>query len=211
MARLIGVFGGTFDPPHVGHLILADTGRIALGERLDKVLWVVAADPPHKPEDPITGIDLRLAMVAAAIEHNPFFELSRADVDRVGPHYTVDTIAWLQQRNPEDRFILLLGSDSLRDLLAWHQPRKLVESCEALGVMRRPDAEVLLEDLKPEIPGIVDKVRFFDAPLVDISGREIRRRVREGLPYRYLVHPAVADIIAEQGLYPSMPRQPSGR
>ena len=199
MAGLIGVFGGTFDPPHHGHLSLADSGRNSLG--LDKVLWVVTAQPPHKPGIPITPLAIRLAMVSAMIDENPGFEISRADIDRPGPHFALDTMQWLKERDPERNFLYLMGADSLQDLPTWHEPQRFLEVCEALGVMRRPDVEVDLDALEGILPGIRAKVRFFEDPLIACSSRDIRRRVRDGEPFRHLVLHAVADIIDQSGLY----------
>jgi nicotinate-nucleotide adenylyltransferase len=140
-------------------------------------------------------------MVQAAISGRPEFEISRADIDRPPPHYAVGTIAWLRERMPEARITYLIGSDSLRDLPSWHKPARLVAECHLLGVMRRPGAEVDLGALEESIPGLAEKVRFFDAPLIGISGRDIRERVRRGEPYRLLVPPTVADIIEEERLY----------
>ena len=101
MARLIGVFGGTFDPPHIGHLILADSARAVYDPPLEKILWVLAADPPHKIGNPITPVDIRVEMVLAAIAGSPHFAVSKADMDRPGPHYSVDMLEWLRQRITE--------------------------------------------------------------------------------------------------------------
>ena len=199
MARLIGVFGGTFDPPHLGHLILADEARCAL--HLERVLWVVTAQPPHKPDRPISPVETRVAMVAAAIEGDPGFELSAADMDRPGPHYAEGTLDWLSEQDPGARYAYLIGADSLRDLHRWHDPQAFIERCTVVGVMRRPDVEVDLELVLERLPGLRTRLRFVDAPLIDISGYEIRRRAREGLPYRYMVPPRVAHYIAEKGLY----------
>ncbi len=199
MARLIGVFGGTFDPPHLGHLILADQGRRALG--LEKVLWVVTGQQPLKPDEPITRLELRLAMVEAAIADNPAFEISRADIDRPGPHYSVGTLHWLSARLPGAELTYLMGADSLRDLPTWHTPVEFVQACAALGVMRRPGVEADLDALEAAIPGLKAKTRLFDAPAVDISASDIRRRVHLGESYRYLVHSGVAEFIRRQGLY----------
>jgi nicotinate-nucleotide adenylyltransferase len=199
MAGLVGVFGGTFDPPHLGHLILAEEARAALG--LDRVLWVVTGSPPHKPDTPRSPLETRLRMAQAAIAGNPGFEISRADIDRPLPHYAVGTIAWLRERMPDARFAYLIGSDSLRDLPTWHDPSSFAAACEVLGVMRRPAVEIDLPLLEMQIPGLSEKLRFFDAPLVAISGRDIRDRVRRGAPYRYFVPLAVADIIHEERLY----------
>lgn len=199
MAGLIGVFGGTFDPPHVGHLILADEGQAALG--LEKVLWVVTGVPPHKPDAPLSHLEVRLRMVRAAIAGNAAFEISRADIDRPAPHYAVGTMAWLRERMPGAHFVYLIGSDSLRDLPAWHTPSEFLSACAALGLMHRPGAKVDLAALETQIPGLAEKVRIFEAPLVGVSGRDIRERVRTGAPYRYLVPQAVAEIILEERLY----------
>ena len=199
MDGLIAVFGGTFDPPHIGHLILADEARVSLGAR--RVLWVVTAAPPHKPAAPRSPVEVRLHMVEAAIAGNADFEISRADIDRPPPHYAAGTMAWLRERMPGMRFVYLIGSDSLRDLPTWHTPGKFLSQCEALGVMRRPGAEPDLAALETQIPGLAAKLRFVVAPLVAISGRDIRDRVRRGAPYRYLVPRAVADIIDEERLY----------
>lgn len=199
MARLVGVLGGTFDPPHIGHLILAEEGMYAL--ELEKVLWVVTAVPPHKPDSPITPVADRVRMVLSAIEGNLGFELSDADLGRPGPHYAVDSIRRLRERNPEVEFAYLMGSDSLLDLPTWYQPSRLLEACKVLGVMLRPGEDCDLGGLELELPGIAEKVHFLDAPQVGISSRNIRRRVREGRTYRYLVPGGVAEIMKELRLY----------
>jgi nicotinate-nucleotide adenylyltransferase len=201
MAGLIGIFGGTFDPPHLGHIILAECGRGALG--LDRVLWVLTPDPPHKPDWPITPAEHRLAMVQAVIGDNRGFELSRVDLDRPPPHYAHGTMEILKTQYPRTQLVYLMGSDSLRDLTAWNQPERFVSLCDALGVMQRTGASYDLGHLESAIPGIEEKLRFFDAPFVDISGRDIRQRVREGAPYRYLVTDSVARIIVRRDLYRS--------
>jgi nicotinate-nucleotide adenylyltransferase len=196
---LIGVFGGTFDPPHLGHLILADEGRWLLG--LERVLWVVTAMSPLKDSAPGATVEQRVEMVEAAIASEPGFELSRADIDRPGPHYALGTIEWLAERIPGADFAYLMGADSLRDLAAWHEPHRFVDACAALGVMRRPGVSVDLDELSDAIPGIRDKVRLFNAPVVGFSAQEIRRRVAAGEPYRHLVPGSVAAIIDKQGIY----------
>lgn len=198
MARLIGVFGGTFDPPHLGHLILAEAGRAALG--LEKVLWVVTAHQPLKPEVR-TPVEVRLELVQAAIAGNAGFEVSRADVDRPPPHYSLGTLEWLRARDRASHFAYLMGEDSLRDLPAWHDPQAFVLACDQIGVMERSRADPDLADLESVIPGLSARVRFFRAPIVDIASHELRRRVRAGESIRYLVPDAVADLIAARGLY----------
>ncbi len=196
---MIGVFGGTFDPPHIAHRILADEARYQLG--LERVLWVVTAQPPHKPEVPHSPAEVRAEMVEAAIGGDPHFELSRADMDRPGPHYSVGTIAWLNQRYPGGRWAYLMGADSLRDLPSWHEPGELLKLVDALAVMGRPDADARLSRLEGQLPGISAKVRWILGPLVDVSSQEIRRRVEQHEPYRYWVPEGVADVIERHGLY----------
>lgn len=199
MAGLIGVFGGTFDPPHLGHLILADEARYNLG--LDRVLWVVTGDPPHKPQNPISPVDDRLALVEAAIAEVDEFELSRADVDRPGPHYTVDTLRWLREQGVEGEFVYLMGSDSLNDLPNWHEPAAFLERCHQLGVLVRPGAEPALDRLGQQLPTLPSMTRFFKAPLIEISGTDIRRRIRQGEAYRFMVLPRVAERIEALKMY----------
>jgi nicotinate-nucleotide adenylyltransferase len=199
MARLIGVLGGTFDPPHIGHLILADEGRVKLG--LEEVLWVLTPQPPHKSSQSISPLESRLEMVQETIKCNPAFQLSNADIDRPPPHYSVGTMSWLIEHHPSAKFLYLMGSDSLRDLPTWHESKEFVEACHGLGVMHREGIVIALDELERHIPDIKSKIHFFDAPRVGISGFEIRERVKAGLPYRYLVPHGVAEIIERLGLY----------
>jgi nicotinate-nucleotide adenylyltransferase len=196
---MIGVFGGTFDPPHHGHLILADTARDEFG--LERVLWLVTGYPPHKSQRPISPTSIRLAMVRAAIDADPNFEISRVDIDRPAPHYSHETMRLLREQDPHAQFAFLMGSDSLRDLPEWDRPGLLVDHCDLLGVMNRPGVDLDVESLERSIPGLQEKVKFFEAPDVGISGHDIRRRVRQAAAYRYLVPQAVARIIEVEGLY----------
>jgi nicotinate-nucleotide adenylyltransferase len=199
MAGLVGVLGGTFDPPHIGHLVLADIGRWALD--LEKVLWVVTANPPHKPDVPISSIEDRIAMVEMATGDDPAFELSYADIERPGPHYAIDTLRWLTERYDDKDFVYLMGADSLMDLPTWHDPMGFLDICGVLGVMRRPGVEVDMLELESILPGVTGKVTFFDAPLIGISGQDIRRRVRNREPFRYLLSQGLVEFIVEKGLY----------
>lgn len=199
MNQRLGVFGGTFDPPHLGHLILASEALAALD--LTKVLWVLTLIPPHKLDQPISQLTDRLPMLKLAIEDEPRFELSTIDIDRPGPHYTLDTIRLLPDQYLGSDLILLLGGDSFHDLPSWHQPADLVAACAEIGVMRRPGDEVDLTQLERAIPGIQAKTRFVDAPLLEIASHEIRRRAMVGLPFRYYLPSLVYDYINEHKLY----------
>jgi nicotinate-nucleotide adenylyltransferase len=199
MTQRIGIFGGTFDPPHLGHLILASEARAQL--QLTRLLWVLTSIPPHKTDQPIGLLDDRLAMLKLALKDEPGFELSSIDIDRPGPQYTLDTISLLAQKYPNDELIPLIGGDSLRDLPTWHNPVELVAACHQIGVMRRPGDSIDLSQLEKHIPGITAKVRFVDAPLLEIASHEIRQRVMEGLPFRYYLLPSVYDYIVAHKLY----------
>jgi len=195
----IGVFGGTFDPPHIGHLILATEACEEL--RFDRLLWVLTPVPPHKLDQSITAIEHRLAMVQLAISDELSFELSRIEIDRPGPHYTVDTMRLLGDKYPSADLILLIGGDSLRDLPTWHRPADLVSACHEIGVIRRPNDSVDLSAWERQVPGTQAKVRFVDAPLLDISSSNIRWRIREKLPFRYYLSPSVYNYILDKELY----------
>lgn len=199
--KRIGLFGGTFDPPHLGHLILASEARAQLG--LTRLLWMLTPIPPHKLGQSITPLEQRLRMVELAIADNPVFELSRIELDRPGPHYSLDTILEIRDRSPSADVILLIGGDSLRDLPSWHRPLDLVAACREIGVMRRPGDSVDLTALERSLPGIQPKVRFVDAPLLEIASSEIRRRVKAEEPFRYYVPAAVHEYILQQRLYRS--------
>jgi len=195
----IGLFGGTFDPPHLGHLILASEAYSQL--ELDRLLWILTPEPPHKQEQAITSIAHRLAMVKLAIEGNTTFELSRVELDRPGPHYTLDTISLIAKEFPNADITPIIGGDSLRDLPKWNRPKELLQACHWVGVMRRPGEQENLEVLENELPGISSKVHYVDAPLLEIASREIRNRIKDGKPFRYYLHPTVYEYIKEHHLY----------
>ena len=195
----IGIFGGTFDPPHLGHLILACEVRAQL--ELDRLLWILTPDPPHKQGGVISSLTHRRKMVELAIEDNPNFELSLVEAEREGPHYSVDTVNILRGEYQDAAFIFLMGGDSLQELTTWHRPNDFVAACDEIGVMRRPEHQFDLAALAEEIEGLEEKVRFVKAPLLEIASREIRQRMREGLPYRYYLSPGVYEYIQREQLY----------
>jgi len=195
----VGIFGGTFDPPHLGHLILAAEAYHQLD--LDRLLWVLTPDPPHKKNKYITSLQQRLDMLRATLAGNPNFELCLVDINRPGPHYAVDTVRILKEQQPGVDWIYLMGGDSLKDLHTWRNPHELLASITALGVMMRPGAKTDLADLEKKTRGVSAKVKYINTPLIGISSSEIRQRVADGLPYRYLVPPEVYKIIHERGLY----------
>ncbi len=199
MSLLVGLFGGTFDPPHIGHLILSAEAHAQLG--LDRLLWVLTPNPPHKQGQPITPLEHRLAMVKLAISDNCQFELSTVEMDRPGPHYAQDTVKIISEQNPTADLVYLMGGDSLRDLPTWHHPASLVAALRFIGVMHRPGDSIDLPALEKMIPGLSAKVRYVDAPLIDIAAHEIRLRVAADRPFRYYLPPPVYDYIVVHKLY----------
>lgn len=199
MVDLIGVFGGTFDPPHLGHLILAEEARSQLS--LSRVLWVVSGQPPHKPDWPISDLEHRLSMVQLAIEDNPAFELSRADIDRPPPYFSHGTLTWLADKYPGSELVFLMGGDSLRDLPTWNDPETFIKNAARIAVMARIRVDVDRVQLIEQLPALQGKVVFLDVPIVEISGDEIRRRVSSNRTFRYLTTPAVCEYITTHELY----------
>ena len=154
--RRLGVFGGTFDPPHIGHLLLAETAKVAL--QLDRVLFLPVGDPPHKNECRVSPAHHRIAMTRLAIAGNPAFVLDTTDVDRPAPHYTATLLPILHHHYPQAELWLVLGSDSLQDLPNWHYPHDLLGQCR-LAVLERPGVRLdwpVLDRLLPELRDRLD-------------------------------------------------------
>lgn len=199
----IGVIGGTFDPIHYGHLAAAEEARVRVN--LDKVLFVVALLPPHKLDEDVTPVEHRLAMVRLGIASNPHFEISRVDVDRPGPSYTVDTISILQEQwGPDTEMFFVMGLDSLVEVPTWHQPERLIRLCHLVAVSR-PGFEVDMRQLEAFVPGISSRVEIIDMPEVEISSSDLQRRVKAGLPIKYQVPEEVEKYIIEHHLYGQAP------
>ncbi len=198
----IGVFGGSFDPPHYGHLALAETARVQL--RLDRVLFVPAGQPPHKRDVTLSAPETRAELVQAAIGDNPGFELSRVDLDRPGPHYTADMLARLRALAPATTaWFLLLGEDSLHDLPTWFHPEQILQQV-VLAVMPRRGKPADVKAIAERLPTLKERLVWLDVPPLDISATELRRRVQTGLPLRYLVPPAVETCIRAHRLYSAL-------
>jgi len=140
-------------------------------------------------------------MLQLAISGDADFELSRLEMDRPGPHYALDTLNLLAEQNPGAEMVYLMGGDSLRDLPTWHRPADLLSACRYLGVMRRPGDNIDLPALEAILPGITSKVRFVEAPLLEIASHEIRQRIAEGHPFRYYLPSSVYEYILEHNLY----------
>jgi len=195
----VGVLGGTFDPIHIGHLILAEEARDQLG--LSVVYLVPAGDPPHKRDRRLANIEDRLEMIARAVAGNPALQVSRADADRPGPHYTLDMVRIFQAQLPAGgELYFLMGYDSLAELPDWHRPQELLAACR-LVALTRYNVPLDWTALETRLPGIRQRVTLLDMPELEISSNQIQARVRAGRSIRYLTPDAVREYIEEKKLY----------
>jgi nicotinate-nucleotide adenylyltransferase len=195
----IGLLGGTFNPPHIGHLICAQEALLQL--ELERVDLVPVRQPPHKELEADPGVEARVELCRRAVADDPRLGLCRVDADRPGPSYTVDTLRELHERTPEDELIFIVGGDMAHSLPTWRDPEGVLALAE-LGVAEREG--VRRADILERVSGLrgaPERLRFFDMPRVDVSSSLIRRRAAAGLPIRYLVPDAVAEHIERSGLY----------
>lgn len=198
----IGIFGGTFDPVHLGHLILAEQAREQ--GKLDQVWFLPAPRPPQKDEPLLTRFEVRVEMLGLAIAGHAAFRIEEIEKERKGPSYTVDTLEELTRRHPQALFSLLIGGDSLADFPTWRDPQGILARAGLL-VMARPGIPLLsAEELATRL-GMSDRdkvsLHVMEAPQIDIASRDLRRRVKEGRTIRYLVPRSVEVFIQERGLY----------
>jgi nicotinate-nucleotide adenylyltransferase len=196
----IGIFGGTFDPVHLGHLIVAEEVGIKL--RLEKVIFVPAGEPWMKAGQVITPATHRIAMLRRALRGNPYFKLSTIEVERPGPSYTVETMTIFKQKfGAETKLYFILGSDALSELPCWKEPAQLLEICQ-LVAFANPGLPVLsLATLDSQVPGVRSRVIWVEVPQIEISSSQIRQRQADGLSIRYLVPQAVEKYILANKLY----------
>jgi nicotinate-nucleotide adenylyltransferase len=194
MGRRIGILGGTFDPVHIGHLIVGQ--EVQTRCNLDRVLFVPAAEPPHKNRNDLASAEDRTEMVRLAILDNPAFELSRIEVDRKGISYTVETLRlFREQFGSETSLFLIIGADNALEMSTWCDPSGVLDLAQ-VTVVARPEF-----DRQSIGSALAEKMTFLETPLLDISATEIRRRVKVGHPISYLVPERVVTYIQERGLY----------
>ena len=189
----VGLFGGSFNPPHVAHLVVAEVVRDQFG--LDEVWWIPNATPPHKPNDELVAVQHRLTMTERTVEGNPAFRVCGVEVERDGVSYTVETLRVLQDQHPDTDFALILGSDSLDHFADWHRPDEIAERVPLI-VYKRPGA---IESVAN--PRFANNVQYAAAPVMEISGTEVRARRRADRSIRYLVPEAVRSYIHTHSLY----------
>lgn len=189
----LGVFGGTFNPPHCGHLIIAEHVRESLA--LDKVLFVPCAIPPHKQDLDIVEAHYRIEMLEYAVQGNRYFSVSDLEIERGGVSYSVETLTEIRRAHPHDELFLLIGMDNMPEFHTWKEPEKILDLARVV-VMTRPGVRVSPEQMK-----VVESATLCEVPEIGISSREIRRRVHEGKSIRYLVTAAVEMYIYQHQLY----------
>ncbi len=196
-ALRVGIFGGTFNPPHIGHLICAQEAHWQV--ELDKVVVMPLREAPHKRIEPDPGAEVRYELCRLAVEGDERFEVSRLEVEREGPSYSVDTLRELRERSPADELLLVLGGDEAESLPAWREPEEVLRLAE-LAVAER---DVKRERIREALAGLAgaERAHFFSMPQIDVSSTLVRARVAVGRPIRYLVPPAVEDHIERTGLY----------
>lgn len=200
----IGIFGGTFDPVHMGHLILAEQCREQA--RLDQVWFMPAAHPPHKSGPGVTRFEQRCEMLELATAGYPAFQIERLEKDLPAPSYTAKTLGELHRRHPKDDFFLLMGSDGLPDLPGWHEPRQVIEQA-GLIVVPRPGVMLWTADRLAtalQVNAEIVRLQFVACPLIEISSRELRRAITDGMSIRYMVPRAVEEYIRDRKLYASI-------
>lgn len=200
MGVRLGIFGGTFDPVHVGHIAVAECVRVEA--RIDRVLFVPAGRPWFKDGLHVSATSHRLEMVRLVVSGNPHFDLSDIEVRRDGPTYTVDTLSALRAAVGDCvEFCLVLGMDALNELHRWHRPSDVLDTATIVGVARPGTASLDRAALESIREGASDEVCIVRGPMVRVSAADIRRRVAAGLSIRRLVHADVRDYIGRHGLY----------
>jgi nicotinate-nucleotide adenylyltransferase len=194
----VGILGGTFNPPHIGHLVCAQEARDQLG--LDRVLLIPVAVPPHKEIASDPGPQVRLELCRLTAEGEPGIEVSDLEIARGGPSYTVDTLREIHSRAPEDALTFIVGGDMAQSLPTWREPEAVLSLatlavCEREGIRR--------QDITQRVAPLAgaQQLQFFDMPRLDVSSSDIRRRVAAGRPIRHLVEDGVAEYIQQHGLY----------
>jgi nicotinate-nucleotide adenylyltransferase len=194
----VGILGGAFNPPHLGHLVCAQEALVEL--ELDRVVFVPVGEAPHRTLDDDPGPEARLEMVELAMADDERFVASRIEMDREGPSYTADTLEQLRAEAPDDELFLILGGDQAAALASWHEPEKVLERATLAVFERMSWGRNAIIIKIGRMPG-AERVRYLDMPLIQVSSSSIRRRVREGVPIRYLVPDKVVEYIAANELY----------
>jgi nicotinate-nucleotide adenylyltransferase len=206
----VGILGGAFNPPHIGHLVCAQEALVQL--ELEKLVFMPFGRAPHRELEQDPGAEARLEMVELAVSDDNRFEASRVEIDRSGPSYTADTLRELRDKAPDDELFLILGGDQAAALPRWHEPEVVLSLATVAVVERTNWSRSAVGITLWRLPG-AERVRYLDMPVMQISSSAIRRRVAEGRPIRYLVPDKVASHIEATGLYgaPNKPGSPKSK
>lgn len=195
-----GIMGGTFDPIHYGHLVAAETARIEFS--LDKVLFIPTGNPPHKQEHKVTPAELRFEMVRQAINDNVDFAISRVEIDRDGPSYTIDTLKLLHREYPGQELFFITGTDALKEIFFWREAEEILRLTYFIAASRPGfEARGFLEQAVKEHPEVEGRIHLLEVPALAISSTDIRARLQRGQSIRYLLPETVRLFIWSQGLY----------
>ena len=199
----LGILGGTFDPPHLGHLWLATLAADAIG--LDRVLFMPAAQPPHKPGRPVTSATDRLVMTRLAIADDTSFELSPLEMERTGPSYTIDSVEELRRIYPDASMFLIMATDSFSQIDTWREPDRLLSLIEWVVGPRPGYPSPEPDAMRERFGGAAERIHVLNGPSLDVSSTQIRERVAAGHAIRYLVPRGVEELIIDRGLYRRAP------
>jgi nicotinate-nucleotide adenylyltransferase len=194
----VGILGGAFNPPHIGHLVCAQEALVQL--ELDSIVFIPVGEAPHRELQDDPGPEARLEMVELAIADDDRFTSSRIEIEREGPSYTLDTLDELHKESPKNELFLILGGDQAAALATWHEPEKVLESATVAVFERMSWGRNAIMIKIGRMPG-AERVRYLDMPLIQVSSSAIRRRVREGVPIRYLVPDKVVEYVASHELF----------
>ncbi|BAE84950.1 nicotinate-nucleotide adenylyltransferase [Desulfitobacterium hafniense] len=198
--KRIGIMGGTFDPLHYGHLVAAEMARHEFA--LEKVIFIPTGNPPHKVGRRVTSPGDRYEMVKRAVQDNSFFEVSDLEIQRKGYSYTVDTLKELHELYPQHELYFITGADAFREIFTWREVQSVLSLSHFIGASRPGfDPLEFLEELKRDYPEFLPNMHLFDVPALAISSTDIRSRVKEGKPIRYLLPESVRLYIEKTGLY----------
>ncbi len=195
----VGYFGGTFDPPHLGHIILAAEVKHFLG--LERIRWIITPEPPHKKDRAISPVQDRLKMLELVVAKLEMFEICEVEIQRDPPHFAADTVEILRRENPSESLVYIIGEDSLKDLPDWHETNRFLAAIDQLAVAPRPEISTDLEQLERVIPGLTEKIIFIPNVMLEISSSVIRDRVQGGAPFEHFLMDSVTEYIVKNKLY----------
>jgi nicotinate-nucleotide adenylyltransferase len=194
----VGILGGAFNPPHIGHLVCAQEAHVQLD--LEKVVFMPFGQAPHREVEADPGAEARLELVELAVGDDARFASSRLEIDRSGPSYTADTLRELREKEPDDELFLILGGDQAAALPRWHEPETVLSLATVAVVERTNWSRNAIGITLGRLPG-AERIRYLDMPIMQVSSSTVRRRVAAGQPIRYLVPDKVASYIGENDLY----------